>query len=68
MKNAKIFGTEKGSNGERDDGGLKETRYLSSIPGMIELIREGLSTPLDECVPESELPNACAPAANAEKD
>ena len=28
--------------------------YLASIPGMTESIKEGLATPLSECVPLSE--------------
>ena len=29
--------------------------YLSSIPGMAESIKDGLATPLSECVPLSEV-------------
>jgi len=29
--------------------------YLASIPGMTESIKEGLSTPLSECMPLSEV-------------
>jgi hypothetical protein len=29
--------------------------YLASIPGMTESIKDGLSTPLSECVPLSEV-------------
>ena len=29
--------------------------YLASIPGMTESIKEGLATPLSECVPLSEV-------------
>ncbi len=32
-----------------DWASIQETIYLLSIPGMRESIREGLSTPLDEC-------------------
>jgi len=34
---------------EEDWQSLQETLYLLSIPGMRESIREGLSTPVDEC-------------------
>ena len=37
---------------EADWKALQETVYLSSVPGMAESIREGLETPLDECVDE----------------
>lgn len=40
---------------EEDYNALMETLYLSSVPGMTEKIREGLNTPLSECVPESEV-------------
>ena len=29
--------------------------YLSSIPGMNQIIKEGLATPLAECIPLSEV-------------
>ena len=34
---------------EEDWQSLQETIYLLSIPGMRKSIREGLSTPVDEC-------------------
>lgn len=37
---------------EDDWRALQETVYLMSIPGMAESIREGMDTPLDECVEE----------------
>ncbi len=40
---------------EEDYNGLMETLYLSSVPGMKETIMEGLNTPLDECLPETEI-------------
>lgn len=40
---------------EEDYNGLMETLYLSSIPKTKETIVEGLNTPLDECLPESEV-------------
>ena len=35
-----------------DWAAIQETMYLLSVPGMRESIREGLSTPLDECAKE----------------
>jgi len=32
-----------------------DTDYLNSIPGMTEKIKEGMNTPLSECVPMSEV-------------
>jgi prevent-host-death family protein len=37
---------------EADWRALQETVYLMSIPGLAESIREGLATPIDECVEE----------------
>lgn len=37
---------------ESDWRALQETIHLVSIPGMAESIREGLATPLEECVEE----------------
>jgi antitoxin YefM len=34
---------------------IQETLYLQSIPGMRESIKEGMNTPLSECVSEEEL-------------
>ena len=34
---------------EEDWRAIQETLYLTSIPGMREAIREGLSTPVEEC-------------------
>ncbi len=34
---------------EEDWKAIQETMYLLSIPGMRESIREGLSTPVEEC-------------------
>lgn len=39
---------------EADWRAIEETLYLLSIPGMRESIREGLETPLEECVEELE--------------
>ena len=40
---------------EEDYNGLMETMYLSSTPQQREEIMEGLRTPLDECLLESEV-------------
>jgi len=37
---------------EADWQSLQETLYLLSIPGMRESIREGLTTPVDDCEQE----------------
>ena len=34
---------------------IQETLYLESIPGMKESIKEGIATPLEDCVSEDEL-------------
>jgi len=48
--------TGKRNNGvllsEDDWRAIRETLFLVSIPGMRESIRNGLSTPLDECISE----------------
>lgn len=40
---------------EEDYNGIMETLYLSNDPQVKADILEGMSTPLSECVPESEL-------------
>ena len=37
---------------EADWRALQETVYLMSIPGMAESIREGMATPIEDCVEE----------------
>lgn len=37
---------------EKDWRALEETVYLMSIPGMAQSIREGMGTPIGECVEE----------------
>ena len=32
-----------------------DTDYLMSVPGMADIIKDGLNTPLSECVPLSEV-------------
>lgn len=34
---------------ESDWRAIQETLYLSSIPGMVESVQEGMQTPLEEC-------------------
>ncbi len=34
---------------EEDWRSIQETIYLSSIPGMVESIKEGINTPIEEC-------------------
>ena len=34
---------------------MDDNTYLSSIPGMADSIRKGINTPLDECVPLSDV-------------
>lgn len=40
---------------EEDYNGLLETLYLSSMPATRNEIIEGLNTPIEDCVPESEV-------------
>lgn len=40
---------------EEEYNSMVETLYLMSIPGMEEKIIEGLNTPIDECIKESEV-------------
>jgi hypothetical protein len=35
----------------RNELTLDDSEYLSSIPGMMDSIEEGVNTPLSECVP-----------------
>jgi len=37
---------------EDDWRALEETVYLMSIPGMADSIREGMATPLEDCIEE----------------
>jgi antitoxin YefM len=39
---------------EDDWRSVQETIYLLNIPGMRETIREGLATPVEECIQELE--------------
>jgi len=32
-----------------------ETEYLESVPGMVDKIKDGMNTPLSDCVPLSEV-------------
>ncbi len=40
---------------EEDYRGLMETLYLCSIPKMRELIMQGLTVPLEECIAEDKV-------------
>lgn len=40
---------------EEDYNGLLETVYLCSIPGLRDSIREGMNTPLSDCLKEEEV-------------
>ena len=37
---------------ESDWNAIQETIYLNSIPGMVESIKEGMDTAIEDCVPE----------------
>jgi len=39
----------------RDILEMSDTAYLNSIPGMADSIKEGVKTPLSECVPLSDV-------------
>jgi hypothetical protein len=34
---------------------IDDTTYLNAIPGMVESIKNGIETPISECVPLSEV-------------
>ena len=38
--------------GEQDWKAIQETLHLLSIPGILESIRKGLTTPVEACTPE----------------
>lgn len=40
--------------GEDEWAAIEETLYLNSIPGMAELIIEGMNTPLSDCIAEDD--------------
>lgn len=40
---------------EKDYNSLMETLYLSSVPGLTNKIKDGLNTPIGECVPEDKV-------------
>lgn len=37
---------------ESDWNAIQETIYLNSIPGIVESIKEGMDTAIEDCVPE----------------
>lgn len=41
--------------GEDDWNAIQETLYLQSIPGMYDSLKEGMETPLDECISEKDV-------------
>lgn len=40
---------------EADYNGLIETLYLSSVPGMKDKLIDGMNTPIEDCIDESEI-------------
>ena len=40
---------------ESDWNAIQETIYLNSIPGMVESIKEGMDTAIEDCVPEKDV-------------
>ena len=40
---------------ESDWNAIQETIYLNSIPGMVESIKEGMGTAMEDCVPEGDV-------------
>lgn len=40
---------------ENDWNALQETIYLNSIPNMAKSIKEGIDTPLENCIPEENI-------------
>lgn len=40
---------------EEDWRSIQETIYLSSIPNMVESIKEGINTPIEECIDADKL-------------
>lgn len=40
---------------ESDWNAIRETIYLNSIPGIVESIKEGMDTAIEDCVPEEDV-------------
>ena len=40
---------------ESDWNAIQDTIYLNSIPGMVESIKEGMDTAIEDCVPEEDV-------------
>ena len=38
-----------------DWNAIQETVYLNSIPGMVESIKKGMETPIEDCVSEEDV-------------
>jgi len=41
--------------GEDDWNAIQETLYLNSIPGMYDSLKNGIETPLSECISEKDV-------------
>ena len=41
--------------GEDEWRSIKETLYLEGVPGLVEDIKEGMATPLEDCVSQQDL-------------
>ena len=53
-----LIGSKKGNAvliSESDWNAIQETIYLNSIPGMVESIKEGMDTAIEDCVPEEDV-------------
>ena len=51
-----------------DDSSIRATKELESIPGMVESIKEGMDTLVEECVPESEIEHHSDPTGSIMDD
>ena len=40
---------------ESDWNAIQDTIYLNSIPGIVESIKEGMDTAIEDCVPEEDV-------------
>ena len=40
---------------ENDWNAIQETVYLNSIPGLVESIKKGMETPIEDCVSEEDV-------------
>ena len=53
---------------ENDWNAIQETVYLNSIPGMVESIKKGMETPIEDCVSEKDVDQKCEEIRNFLKD